>query len=55
MSGGRAPRTGSGQLHYYQSGGRIYIEVDTYAKTAGPELVVVLDDAIALKGGDFLP
>ena len=51
---GKAAFTAVGQLHYYQSGGHTYIEANTSDATAGPELVIVLDQSLAMTGGDFL-
>jgi Ca2+-binding RTX toxin-like protein len=51
---GTAAFTAVGQLHYHQSGDHTYIEANTSDATTGPELVIVLDQSIAMKGSDFL-
>ncbi|MGD9509760.1 MAG: M10 family metallopeptidase C-terminal domain-containing protein [Geminicoccaceae bacterium] len=51
---GKAAFTAVGQLHFYQSGGHTYIEANTSDTTPGAELVIVLDQSIAMKAGDFL-
>ncbi|MFO1046999.1 MAG: calcium-binding protein [Geminicoccaceae bacterium] len=51
---GKAAFTAVGQLHYYQSGGHTYIEANTSDTTAGAEMVIVLDQSLAVKAGDFL-
>ena len=51
---GRAAFTAVGQLHFYQSGGHTYIEANTSDTTPGAELVIVLDQSIAMQATDFL-
>jgi Ca2+-binding RTX toxin-like protein len=51
---GQGPFTGEGQLRYHREFGVTYVEANTGATTAGPELVIVLNGLFTLQTGDFV-